>query len=47
MAYKLGDFSFIKDKLTRETLEYDFNIVNNIPGAWNEFYVSNMWSNSC
>jgi len=37
MAYKLGDFSFIKDKLTRETLEYDFNIVNNIPGAWNEF----------
>ena len=37
MNYKLGDFSFIKDKLTRETLEYDFNVINNIPGAWDEF----------
>ena len=37
MIYSLGDFSFINDKLQRQTLEYDFNIINNIPGAWEAF----------
>jgi hypothetical protein len=37
MSYPFGDFSFIKDKLIRETLEYDFKIINNIPGSWDEF----------
>ena len=30
----IGDFSFIEDSMMGPTLQYDYNQINNIPGAW-------------
>ena len=34
MAYQFGDFSFLENKGIRETLEYDFKVINEIDGFW-------------
>ena len=40
MDYSFGDFSFINDQLTRQTLEHDFKVINEYgKEAWYAFYI--------
>ena len=34
MTYQFGDFSFLENKSIRETLKYDFDVINSTDGLW-------------